>query len=450
MDESKINRIDKIEDFTNVSSSTGLLGYDKSANKLGYVPYSMLGGNNPIAGFKRQKGNANPEGIPFGDFGFIASLPSALGLGGYLVQNDHTRRKLATATHKRFASGEDCNLDGTQGHYQWGWNVPFYYSTWEDDTYVYEAIALSPIKGHWNYRIPVGSRSAAGYAVYDAGTGALKSVGTNTIPVFSKSIVDLQKAAHKNGDLWFANERVMHFITGVLMRIIFHNTNIQAGYNNKLTVDGLHQGGLGAGYSDTAPWDNGYLPLNALVEDGDALETGNYTGDTTNQTGTAKSIAVSGIPNFFGLKNNYKYMWCMSEDELLQCNPDKSQTLYIDDSVGRKIFDLNSISGHIVHSKSLITDGGWQYPKSYNFDHLTFWPKEAGGSDSTYYADGYYNPAATSGLRGVILVGSAGDGGSAGSLCADGDYGVGDSNAGWSAFLCEFTEAFDTTPIWTE
>ena len=447
MDKTLLN---EIEDLAYVTGDTRLFGYDKTGQKVGFVPANLLTNSSPIAGWKRKKTDAKTEGTPFGDFEFIANLPSYLQLGGYLVQNNHQRKKLSAKTHLMLANGETCVLDGSQGHYQWGWGVPFYYATWEDDTWIYEAISLSKIKGHWNYYIPVGSRSAAGYCILDTGTGALKSVGTATVPVFNKSIITLQAAAAKNGDLWFANERVMNFVTGMLKRIYFHNGSIQAAWNAALTADGLHQGGFGNGYSDNTPWDNGYLPLNALVEDGDALEVGSFTGDTINKDGAAKSIKVSGIPNFFGLKNDFKYLWCMSENELLQCNADNSQTLFIDNSVGKVRFDLNSIAKHVVHSKSGITATDWQFPKRYNFEHLTFWPIEGGGSESSFYGDGYYNPNATSGLRGVGLLGLADHGGNAGSLSANGGYGVGDFNVNWSAFLCEWAEAFSTEPEWVE
>lgn len=448
MDKKKIS---EIENFSQVSSSIGVLGYDSNANKIGLVPFDKISGGAPVAGFKRKKADANTEGTPFGDMEFLANLPNLMKLGGYLVKNDHTRKKLSAKTHLEYENGVSCVLDGTAGHYQWGWNVPFYYSNWEDDTWLYEAMSFSPIKGHWNYYIPVGSRSAAGYCILDSGTGALKSVGTAVIPVVNKAIGTLQTAAHKNGDLWFANERVMQFITAFLKRLIFHNTNIQAARNATLTDDGLHQGGTGEGYSDSKPWENGYLPLNALVEDGDALEVGTFSGDTTINDGTAKTISVTGIPNFFGLKNDYKYLWEMSENELLQCNSDGSQTLYIDESVGKKLFDLSAVTNHVVHSKGpAASAAAWLYPKTYHMHNLAFWPDTVGGSTSTYYADGYYNPAATSGLRGVIFAGNAGNGGAAGSLYAYGSSGVGVYSVSWSAFLCEWAEAFDTVPVFYE
>ena len=81
--------------------------------------------------------------------------------------------------------------------------------------------------------------------------------------------------------------------------------------------------------------------------------------------------------------------------------------------------------------------------------HLAFFPKaELGGSSSTYYCDGYYNPASDSGLRGARLLGFADHGGSAGSLSLNGLDAVSGAHARYGAFLCEWAEAFTTVPVW--
>lgn len=358
-------------------------------------------------------------------------------------------RNLPASNHLYLANGQKCVLDGTQGHYQWGWGHAFYYSNWKENGYFYEAVANSPIKGRYNYYIPIGSRSAAGYAALNADGTALVSLGTATIPCVNKPVTTLQKLAHKSGDLWFASERVMQFITAALKRIIFHNRNVQANFNATLTADGLHQGGTGMGYSDSTPWDNGYLPLNALVEDGDALEVGKFKGDTKINDGTAKTIDVSAIPNFYGLKNDYKYLVAMSENLLINYSYNYP-TLYIDDSVGKKLFDLTSIANHEAFQRAPYNKEVWAFPKNFNLSHLAFWASEDGGTDSTYYCDRSYFPNLASGLRGVLFLGGADFGGGAGSLCVNGNVGVSDASVYWGSFLCEWAEAFDTKPVFAQ
>ena len=85
------------------------------------------------------------------------NLPDILKLGGYLVKNDHSRRKLDPTNHYRFANGETARLDGSMGHYQWGWGLKWYCAFWLAGGLCHEAIGLSPIAGQYNYVIPVGS-----------------------------------------------------------------------------------------------------------------------------------------------------------------------------------------------------------------------------------------------------------------------------------------------------
>lgn len=440
--------ITKIEEFPKVTDDIRIYGYSPSQNKTAYINFGKIH-NTEWCGCRWKDGDANPEGEPVGDLDMLRSLVDVLGLGGYLVTNDHSRKKLSASNHLYLANGQKCVLDGTQGHYQWGWGHAFYYANWKENGYFYEAVANSPIKGRYNYYIPIGSRSAAGYAALNADGTALVSLGTATIPCVNKPITTLQTLAHKNGDLWFASERVMQFITAALKRIIFHNRNIQAAFNATLTADGLHQGGTGMGYSDSKPWENGYLPLNALVEDGDALELGTFSGDTKINDGTAKTINVSAIPNFFGLKNDYKYLVAMSENLLINYT-DNYPTLYIDDSVGKKLFDLNSIANHEAFQRAPYNKEVWAFPKNFNLSHLAFWASEDGGTDSTYYCDRSYFSNLASDLRGVLFLGSAGTGSNAGSLCVDGSGGVGDAGVPWGSFLCEWAEAFDTKPVFAQ
>ena len=112
--------------------------------------------------------------------------------------------------------------------------------------------------------------------------------------------------------------------------------------------------------------------------------------------------------------------------------------------------NLNSVANLIQIAKGPVaSEGGWQYPKSYVLKNLAFFPgEEAGGSSSTYYCDGYYNPASTSGLRGALLLGLAHTGDTAGSLFLDGNGGVSTAGAYRGAFLCEWAEAFTTEPFW--
>ena len=456
----------------NVGANTFLLGYDTRAGKTGLIAVSQVSGSLPWFGRKWAKGNSSPVGSPVGDFDLGQTLAKQLGLGGYLVTDAHVRTKLSPTNHMLLENGGAADLTGAAGHYQWGWNVPFYYQVYEDDQYLYETVSLGgPRPGFWNYYIPVGSRSCAGYAAMDRTNTKLVSFVNETAqyrggnndasldaaynsqlckPVTNMDISAFRAAARRNGTLWFANERVMQYITAALKRIIFGNRNIQAAFNATLDDNGLRQGGTGAGIDLPTDWNNNfhyypYIRLNVGIDQGDL--TG-LISTTITENGASK--AICNIPSFYGLKNDYKYLACMSENMLLQCNEDKSQSLFIKNDIDGSLMSLSSVSGLTRIAKGPVAEsGGWQYAKEYTLKNLAFFPKEeVGGSSSTFFCDGYYNPAAASGLRGALLLGSADTGGDAGSLSLFGNYAVSAADADWGAFLCEWAEAFTTQPVW--
>ena len=468
--------MDKIEmkdlEGLNVGAHTYIMGYDRLSGKTGLIGVSQISGNLPWFGRKWPKGNSSPVGSPVGDFDLGQVLAKQLGLGGYLVQNDHSRTKLSATNHNLLENGGAADLTGAAGHYQWGWNVPMYYQKYEDDNFVYETISLGgPRKGFWNNYIPIGSRSCAGYATMDRTNTKLVSYVNDTAqyrggnndstldaaynsqlckPATNMSISAFRTAARKNGTLWFANERVMQFVTAMLKRIIFGNRNIQAAFNATLDANGLRQGGTGQGIDMPTNWDGNfhyypYIRLDVGISDGD--KTG-LISTTITENGSQKTI--DNIPSFYGLKNDYKYLVCMSENMLLQCNADKSQSLFVADMVDGSNMNLESVSGlRMIAKGPVAASAGWQYAKDYVLKNLAFFPSdELGGSSSTYYCDGYYNPAATSGLRGARLLGAANTGDYAGSLCLHGDHAPSDANAFWGAFLCEWAEEFTTQPFW--
>lgn len=468
--------MDKIEmkdlEGLNVGAHTYIMGYDRLAGKTGLIGVSQISGNLPWFGRKWPKGNSSPVGSPVGDFDLGQVLAKQLGLGGYLVQNDHSRTKLSATNHNLLENGGAADLTGAAGHYQWGWNVPMYYQKYEDDNFVYETISLGgPRKGFWNNYIPIGSRSCAGYATMDRTNTKLVSYVNDTAqyrggnndstldaaynsqlckPATNMTISAFRTAARKNGTLWFANERVMQFVTAMLKRIIFGNRNIQAAFNATLDANGLRQGGTGQGIDMPTNWDGNfhyypYIRLDVGISDGD--KTG-LISTTITENGSQKTI--DNIPSFYGLKNDYKYLVCMSENMLLQCNADKSQSLFVADMVDGSNMNLESVSGlRMIAKGPVAASAGWQYAKDYVLKNLAFFPSdELGGSSSTYYCDGYYNPAATSGLRGALLLGDVDVADSAGSLYLYGYHAPSNAGANWGAFLCEWAEEFTTQPFW--
>ena len=457
-----------VEPFQSITDNTKVLGYDPTSNKYGLISVGKIS-RSQWCGCRWRLDSLSTEGEPVGSLPKIELMAELFGLGGYLVQNDHSRRKLSSSTHHQFAAGGSALLDGSMGHYQWGSGVTLYYAHWVDETYEYEAIDVEPIHGHYNYEIPVFSRSCAGYATIDRSNLRLvsyinsaaqyrggnndssKDGAWNSLLGLPATAIDVPvtaaQYARANGTLWFANERVVFAITNIIKRIYFHNRNIQAATSNTLTADGLHQGGTGYGCdlpSDWSAW--GYYPFLPLSA---GTELGDYTGTfshTINDQGSSR--VIGGIPSFLGLKNDYKYLWMMEEDTLIRCESDGTQSFWVDNNIDGHTFDITTVNGHTKIGKGYQTGAaGWTYPKRINLSNLCNFPIENGGSGSTGYGDGYYNPYATDGrLRGALRFGAASDGDFAGSVCLDGDNGPLLAAADYGVCLCEFERAFSTMP----
>lgn len=456
-----------VEAMQSITDNTQILGYDGTANKYGLISVGKIN-QTQWCGCRWRKDSLTTAGEPCGSLPKIERMAELFGLGGYLVRNDHSRRKLSPSNHNEFADGGTALLDGSMGHYQWGSGVTIYYAFWEDDTYLYEAVDTKPIPGQLNYKIPIFSRSCAGYATIDRTNNILVSYINNAAqfrggnndasqdslyksqlgkPATNISVPTAATYARKNGNMWFANERVAFAITAILKRIYFHNRSIQAAYNATLTADGLHQGGTGDGCGQPSDWEHAwgfypYIPLSAGVERGDFVGTFSVNID---DNGTTR--AISGIPSFLGLKNDYKYLACIEEDTLLQCNSDKSQSVYIDNNIDGHTFDVSTVNGKVFIGTTPPKDEkGWIGIKKLNLGNLCNFPLEVGTTATTGYGDSYYNPAATSGLRGASRLGYAVNGDYAGSVYLLGGNAPSDANARCGVALCEFKEAFSTEP----
>ncbi|MBO5628546.1 MAG: hypothetical protein J5965_05635 [Aeriscardovia sp.] len=427
---------------------------------------AYLNSSNTWFGCKWPIGNSESEGTPVGNLFRLKHMQEIFKIGGYMVKDDHSRRKLHKSDHRIYEEGDAVDFTGAHGHYQWGWGVGLWYGAWEDTSYEYDAFDDRPIPGVPCVYIPVGSRSCAGWAQLDRTNNKLVSYINKTAqyrggnnsnwdetyrsligkPVSDIDMTTLRNYARNNGSMWFTTERVMIFITGALARVFFHNRDIQAAYNATLTADGLHQGGLGYGISVPGDWgDRGYNPY---IDLDCGIEKGDFTGllSTTIKDSEDNDVAVTGIPCFMGLKNFYKYLWTMTENELLVCQADGSQAFYVEENIDGSVFNTDGAGTHLLVGKTPVhASGSWSYIKKISKAYLSGMPVEDGGSGSTYYADGYYNPVAEAGaVRGAVRLGHAYYGGNAGSCFLTGDDVPSHAHASGGAVLCEFTVAFST------
>lgn len=164
MEGKKFNSVTKV---TTVNSNQSLLLTDQNGNVtsigMDALKADLAVGQHAWCGRVWDTANATPKAASYiGSLELLKELPYILGLGAYLVKNDHSRRKLDSKDHHKYATGEPARLDGTEGHYQWGWGRKFYVVIKDIGGLHYEQIGIKPIPGEYNLEIPIGSISAAG------------------------------------------------------------------------------------------------------------------------------------------------------------------------------------------------------------------------------------------------------------------------------------------------
>lgn len=422
-------------------------------------------------GWRRPVNSSNPEGEPVGNLLRLSRMQTILKLGCYMVKNDHTRKKLSPSDHRFYEEdGAAVVFTGADGHYHWGWGVDMWYGSWIEDGFEYEVFDDREIPDHPCAEIPIGSVSAAGRCGIDRTNLILVDYlsedaryrgGNNEsswdetyrsllgMPVTNIAIDTLAGYARKNGSLWFANERVALFIVGALMRVFFHNANIQAAFVEGVDERGLHRGGLGLGVDcESSSWWNTYNSYNPYFKMSLGIEKGDFTGllsySIELSDGTTKQI--NGVPCFMGLKNWYKSLWVMEEDSLLVCNSNKTQSMYVKKVIDGTAPSLSEVSDKVLAATCPAhASASWSAIKQTSKAYLSGAPVVDGGTNETFMCDGYYNPAVTDGsVRGSLRLGDAYYGDYAGSCVLYGSSAPSYASAGWGAVLCEFTESFDT------
>ena len=398
------------------------------------------------------------------------NLPDILKLGGYLVKNDHSRRKLDPTNHYRFANGETAKLDGSMGHYQWGWGVKWYFACWHAVGLWHEAVSLTPIPGQYNYVIPVGSMSAHGFASLERNTNTLVSYinddanyrgGTNQSgwdgtyrslcgkAVTGMTCEAMRAAARRNGTGWLCGTMRHSAAVKILFEVIFGTRDIQAAYNPERDSDGLYQGGLGNGVSNWnwTAWGNHnsynpFLPTDVGIELGDSCGVVNY--ELKGEDGSI--VYTAPVPVFFGLKNAFAYLWRHQDDEFCRANEDMSMTHLVAPSI-YGTWTIGVETGMVPYSTSPTKGEG--YIKALSYDHLEIFPTQIGGSASTYHCDYFWNTSGvTSGFRLVLRGCNASDGALAGSAAVAVDHAVTCSDAGIGSPLCEAEEEWSVEPVY--
>ena len=458
--------------FTAIEGSDKVFGHSASAGKFGFFPVSAILGK----GYAGRRWNENhttytAEAV-IGSVDYLRELPQKLGLGGYLVTDDHNRRKLDPTNHYKLATGGEAKLDGSMGQYQWGWNVPWYLAIWKEGNYLCKAASLNPIPGVPCWRIPPATVGIGHAGVMDrvndilcsvintseqfrggngsaltSGNASAENLSMLGYPATAIGTSTFEAKAAKRGQGWGAGWYWIETAISVLMEIILGTTNIQQSFNANKDSNGLYQGGLGSGITGMPNWDtfNNYYPVvpySAGVEFADGL--GVYTYPIKKADGT--TVYNAPIPVFFGLRNFYGNLWCGKNRIVAEKQADKSYRFFVAKS-SLTSWDYSKTS-EMLHVGDLagVETAGWSYISKINYEGLAGMPAECDATSSTKYADGCYRDVATSGFRSPLGAGNASDGGYAGSVYFTGDDAPSNARANLSSPLCETSEDFDPVP----
>jgi hypothetical protein len=392
----------------------------------------------------------------YGSLDMLRNLPSLLGLGCYLVQDDRSKKKLDPVDHYRFSDGSPAKLDGTMGQYMWCWSRGFWFNTWKEGTQEFWVVSFNdPIPGKESYYIPPGGLSALGGGVMDRTNSILCSVindapqfrgGGNQVDwdgTFRSQLGMVATAlpyrsfstyARKRGEGWDANWYVAQAVPIILFPIIFGTLNWQEGYNANKDANGLYQGGMGSGVTNMPSWDQwGYYPIiptSVGVELGDAC--GVVTYNVMNSAGALHYAAP--VPVFFGLKHPFGHIWKIVNGEVIDAGAEKT-IAYVAKSLYAGC-NVDSVAGLIKGTECSRTEG---YTKKYSMSKLCGVATLVGGSPSTYFCDYFYTNAQSSqGLRSRLVGGSAYYGTFAGAFYSNVNDSWSSTNATVSSPLCYF------------
>lgn len=97
-------KISELPSFDKLRQEDRLFTHVPTFGEIGYIPSGLItqGG---VAMRRWNMTQSTPVGEAVGDIGFLRELPNLLGLGCYLVDRNHGRRKLDPTNHYKFVSG---------------------------------------------------------------------------------------------------------------------------------------------------------------------------------------------------------------------------------------------------------------------------------------------------------------------------------------------------------
>ena len=219
--------------------------------------------------------------------------------------------------------------------------------------------------------------------------------------------------------------------------IEYANFNCQARFNSELTSEGFRQGGLGDGVTTVnGRYWNFYNGYNPLTPNGYTNEFGNGTNIKamtivmpTVSGGEPTSSTTQYVPRWHGIENPFGDIWnnvdgiIINSSSIVENGKKYSEVYATEDPL---LYSDSDYSKMRVVGIELNEEG---YVKEWDLGNTAeIIPRLNGGNTTQYKCDYHWTNNAT-GLRTLLLGGSADAGGSAGLGGFYSDHGVGDASA---------------------
>lgn len=409
-------------------------------------------------GIERDKTVSSPDCTRIGNPNLHRTLPVHSLMRGCLLNDDGSVNKYLDAS-----TWESETRDGSQGQVMV--EVPDHYMRFETDGNI-QRVKLStvPIAGYRHikkyyvsaYEATVQRSTTMLCSVvnmdadYRGGNNNAELDGTSATflgkPATSISRTNFRNYARKRKEgssEWNCMTYDIQKDLFWLFVIEYATLNTQKAFNEALTADGYHQGGLGPGVTeiDYTKWGdfNGRYPF---IPCGHSDSLGNKTGvvDYTMPTEyDAASVNVCKVPRYRGIENPFGHIWQWTEGINVRISPNTE-----DGGDGlSKVF--------VCSDPSQFSDTGYEgyqyvgdearteaYVKEVIFgEGGEIMPLVVGGSSTTFFPDFHYTniPKAET-LRGVLFGGVAFNGAFAGFVFAYSAYAPSNTDADFGSRLC--------------
>lgn len=233
-----------------------------------------------------------------------------------------------------------------------------------------------------------------------------------------------------------------------LFRVEYATMHCQDTYNETLTADGFHQGGLGNGTAVNGDQWNTWGGYKPFIPCGVTAPLGNNTGRVSfvvkGWTGGDKTVQVT---SYRGLETPFEYLWMLADDLLIHCSPETTSDPGHCTAYGctdpTKFASPGDTSTAIPDGYKPITElpAAEGYAWNFGFSYAGFTlPTSIGGASNQGMCDYFWRVAkdTANGWYGALLSAAADGGAYAGFGFLYANYRSSRSNAGGGFRLCRF------------